>query len=58
MCTRTCGRSETSLNTVVHENGELYMNQYVKFFFEISLNFFKNCLSSYFYKLYKFIKIF
>ncbi len=30
--TGTRGRSETSLNTVVHENVKVYMNQYVKFF--------------------------
>ncbi len=30
--TGTCGGSETFLNTVVHENVKVYMNQYVKFF--------------------------
>ncbi len=50
MGTGTCGGSETSLNTVVHENVKVYMNQYVKFFTKFTLN-------SYFYKLYKFVKI-
>ncbi len=31
MCPGTPGGSETSLNTVVHENVKVYMSQYVKF---------------------------
>ncbi len=43
VCTRTRGESETSLYTVVHENVKVYVYEPVcKFFFEISLNFFKN----------------
>ncbi len=50
--------SETSLNTVVHENVRVcYMNQYVKFFLkfsEIFKNVFQKLPSAYiFYKLYK-----
>ncbi len=30
MCTGTCGGSETSLNTVVHQSVRIYMNEYVK----------------------------
>ncbi len=32
VCTGTCGGSKTSLNTVVHKNVKVCMNQYVKFF--------------------------
>ncbi len=32
VCTGTCGGNGTSLNTVVHENVKVYMNQYVKCF--------------------------
>ncbi len=55
MCTGTRGGSETSLNTVVHENVEVYyLNLYVTFFFEIFLKFFQKLASAYnFYKLYK-----
>ncbi len=42
VCTGTHGGSETSLNTVVHENIKVY-EPVSKIFFEISLNFFKNC---------------
>ncbi len=47
--------------TVVHENVKVYMNQYVNFFFEISLNIFKNCSQllncANFSKFVKFVKI-
>ncbi len=32
VCTGTRGRSKISLNSDVHENVKVYMNQYVKFF--------------------------
>ncbi len=58
VCTGTHDESETSLNTVVYENVKVYMNQYVKLFLKFPQIFFKNALSLYFYKLYKFIKIY
>ncbi len=44
VCMGTRGGNETFLNTVAHENVKVYMNQLVcEIFFEIFLNFFKNC---------------
>ncbi len=43
VCTGTHGGSETSFNTVVHENIKVYYESVCEIFFEISLNFFKNC---------------
>ncbi len=58
MCTGTLCGSETSLNTVVHENVKVYMNQFMNFFKNF-LKFFQKLPSAYtyFYKLYKFIKL-
>ncbi len=63
VCTGTRGVSETSLNTVVHENVKVYEPVW-EIFFEISLNFFQELPSVYifinctnFSKLAKFIKI-
>ncbi len=53
-------RSETSLNTVVHVNVKVHMNQYVKFFFN-SLKFFQKLPSAHIFfnctNLSKFVKI-
>ncbi len=36
MCTGTRGRSETSLNTVVHENVKVYYEPVCEFFLKLS----------------------
>ncbi len=41
----TRGESETSLNTVVHENVKVYMNQYVNFFLKFPQIFSKTAFS-------------
>ncbi len=47
VCTWTHGGSETSLNTVVHENVKVYTNQYLcEFFFWNFLKFFQKLLSA------------
>ncbi len=63
VCTGTRGRSETSLNTFVHENVKVYMNQYMKFFLSF-LKFFLKLSSAYIFinctnlsKCVKFVKI-
>ncbi len=58
-CTGTCGGSETSLNTVVHENVKVYTKQYVNFFWNF-LKFFQELPSTYIFINYtdlsKFVK--
>ncbi len=63
MCTRTCGGSETSLNTVVHKNVKVYMNQMWNFFLNF-LKFFQKLPSAHIFinytnlsKFVKFVKI-
>ncbi len=63
-CTRTCGGRETSLNTVVHGHVNLYMNQYMIFFFWNFHKFFQKLPSIYIFikctnlsKFVNFVKI-
>ncbi len=63
VCTGTCGGSEMSLNTVLHENVKVYTNQYVNFIKNF-LKFFQKLPSAYIFincinwlKLVKFVKI-
>ncbi len=53
MCSGTRGGSESSFNTVLHENVRVHMNQYVNGFLKFPQIFSKTALSSYFYKLNK-----
>ncbi len=48
----TRGGSETSLNTVVRENAEVYINQRVEIILKFAEIFSKTAPSLYFYKLY------